>query len=182
MNITRRQAIKAGIFSIGAILIPFPVLAQPTTTKVYVFIRLFDNQYVADGAYAEGDIVDILPILPVGKNDLNKHLVVVMDLNIPCGQGAVSGMSFNDLDFNCGRCSNNNYTLCDFVKYTRSEYTSNIVSKKARYNIDRKLFISAESESAVLKDEKTVPDITLQIDNAVKNPQLKTIITDKAAL
>ncbi len=142
--------------------------------KVAIFIKRDDGR-----EYTAGDIVEILPAVKTqfGKHDLNKHIVVYSDINIPCGY------QFAIRNFNCNKCEDRSPDLCDYRKYMRGLFVGDAVKPVSsyRYNIDYTKFISTDSMESINVNEKTISSFDSITASAEKNPQPNTIITEKKA-
>jgi len=144
--------------------------------KAAIFIKINPGK-----TSSEGDIVDILPIDITSINSLknynrifDKHLLIVADLMIPCGE------KFNNWDIQCHKCLVKN--MCDRIKYMGAIFDDATLKVTSKYKckIDYKTFISADSLTLIDVEKKTAEDRAKLVALAFNNPKDTSFIMDKA--
>ena len=147
---------------------------------VKAMVRTKENITGKSVGYVAGDIIYFWPLnKDHGRLTFNSLIAVVLDLKIPCGS------KFDEQPPNCEGCKFNNYKDCDVIKYTYPELDfSHDLSqprllRKRKYNIDRSLFVSKETEDIIVNTEKTVIEKEKLLSDALINPQAESIIIEK---
>lgn len=158
--------------------------------KVYVYVKHKANPQISGAGTQEGDVIFIYPIVKdQGKLTLKTYIPIVMELNIPCGQGQVPDMDFTINEsrsmWQCVKCPFNDVIDCDARKYTSAKWgTGDIlnpprITKARRHSVNYGLLLSDASETLVKKQNKTDLEKALVFTNAKNNQQTKAIIEEK---
>lgn len=159
--------------------------------KVYVYVKHQVNPDTNDYASPqEGDIILVHPMQKLqGRKTLDDLVPVVMDINIPCGQGGVSGMDFSVTgsipDWNCGECPFNDIVNCDVVKYTSAIWSAGDILNPpqivrfAKYKIDISGFLDALQIVNIKKKTKTEIEKKTIYDLLKTKEQSKVIVEAK---
>ena len=147
--------------------------------KVYAWIKIAEHPQPGGPGAQKGDIVYFYPIgVPQGKETLNHYVPVVVDLKVPCGENFI-------FTARCNRCKFSTPDLCDIRKYRSGVWSQGTLEKpptllkKRRYQIDRSMFISGDTETTVLKKDKTEQEKALLLTQANNNEQLPSVIKEK---
>ena len=118
---------------------------------VYVYIKHKDSQ--SSSGMQPGDICYVYPIdADQGRLTLTTYFPVVMDLNIPCGQGQVEGMDFNTLKFRCVGCPCNNPTECDAIKYKSANWSDGDILNPPKVRNSRRYYVSLDKVYSAAKE------------------------------
>lgn len=154
--------------------------------KTYVYIRFKPHPRYN----AIGNVVEIVPMKKeyIGTKDMDAYFIVVMDLNIPCGQGEVTEpyiMDFNERDFSCVKCPFQNTIDCELIKYKVRIWTAGDVFKPPRptvskWKIDISKFLNVSELSQVKKAGKTSVEKNAMFVLAASKEQAKTIFEDQS--
>ncbi len=156
--------------------------------KAYVLIRIKQGTPEITKA---GDIIEIYPITgndnDMGTDTRNDFLPLVMNIAIPCGDGAIDaagkwGINKRGPTFQCGSCKYNDPDLCERIKYLKAEWgggtleTPPKVVRKRMHYIDRSGFTTSQFESFITKVDKTEVEKSAMMAFAKANEMPKSII------
>ena len=145
--------------------------------KVFAYIKI--HQHPTKDY--KGDIIYLYPTTEFqqhqGNLTLNDHLPVLIEANIPCdeGMGLPKGYgAFNKVEQDCGKCTNNDPTLCDKIKYQRAVFSGGslfeepIIINKRMYYIDVDDFLSVDSKASIAIANKTKEKMGAILTTAIK--------------
>lgn len=157
--------------------------------KAYVYAKHRTHPQPNSQGMQRGDVCYIYPINPSvghqGNLTLRTYVPIVIDLNIPCGQGEVAGMNWNSLTFRCPKCPKNDPLSCDVNKYRKGKWSAGDIKdppkliKKRIYKIDIDSFLSEDSKVLVERELKNDTEKALVYANSKKNEQSKTLFREK---
>lgn len=121
--------------------------------QVYVYIKHKKDQ--SESGMQPGDICYVYPMVAdQGRLTLTTYFPVVMDLNIPCGQGQVEGMDFNTLKFRCVGCPCNNPTECDAIKYKSANWSDGDILNPPKVRNSRRYYVSLDEVMTTPQKDK----------------------------
>lgn len=161
--------------------------------KAYIYVKHQPHPDLDSDGAQEGDIIQVYPInAPHGKLELDYFTLVTADLNIPCGQGEVPGMTFEMIGmgpgFDHNTCPFNNIDGCDVIKYTSADWDAGDIDnppkikRKRKYKLDISKFFNSEQRAGLKKKNKTEKEKDDAYLLMASKEQVKTVINEKQKL
>lgn len=155
--------------------------------KVYALCKIKVHPLGDEGGGAtRGDVIQFLRADHKFSDSEIKHFVpILVDITIPCGDDFMRVENGKYVNWNCGKCKDNDPEVCEVQKYVRALWDEGTVFeapkvlRKFRFKLDIDSILPEATLTVVDKEEKTTEEKASILDYAAKNEISKASVEDK---